>query len=218
MMEKSEKSKNGLVIVGIVLGIIGICLGFIPILNNISFVLGILSLLFGIIALIKKHNKGKAIATIILGVLSIVIALSLQSSWSDSLDDLSNDLDNMSGENTEEVLNNLDVEIGDFEVETNEYGFSETRLVVKITNKTSKSKSFNLEIEAVAADGSRIKTDYIYASNLAANQSQEFEIFTYVEDDKLEQMQSAKFNIIEASMYQKIKDLLNRVDFLIILK
>lgn len=218
MMEKSEKSKNGLVIVGIVLGIIGICLSFIPILNNISFVLGILSLLFGIIALIKKHNKGKAIATIILGVLSIVITLSLQSSWSDSLDDLSNDLDNMSGENTEEVLNNLDVEIGDFEVETNEYGFSETRLVVKITNKTSKSKSFNLEIEAVAADGSRIKTDYIYASNLAANQSQEFEIFTYVEDDKLEQMQSAKFNIIEASMYQKIKDLLNRVDFLIILK
>lgn len=201
MMEKSEKSKNGLVIVGIVLGIIGICLGFIPTLNNISFVLGILSLLFGIIALIKKHNKGKAIATIILGVLSIVITLSLQSSWSDSLDDLSNDLDNMSGENTEEVLNNLDVEIGDFEVETNEYGFSETRLVVKITNKTSKSKSFNLEIEAVAADGSRIKTDYIYASNLAANQSQEFEIFTYVEDDKLEQMQSAKFNIIEASMY-----------------
>ncbi len=200
-MEKSEKSKNGLVIVGIVLGIIGICLGFIPTLNNISFVLGILSLLFGIIALIKKHNKGKAIATIILGVLSIVITLSLQSSWSDSLDDLSNDLDNMSGENTEEVLNNLDVEIGDFEVETNEYGFSETRLVVKITNKTSKSKSFNLEIEAVAADGSRIKTDYIYASNLAANQSQEFEIFTYVEDDKLEQMQSAKFNIIEASMY-----------------
>ena len=201
MMEKSEKSKNGLVIVGIVLGIIGICLGFIPTLNNISFVLGILSLLFGIIALIKKHNKGKAIATIILGVLSIVITLSLQSSWSDSLDDLSNDLDNMSGENTEEVLNNLDVEIGDFEVETNEYGFSETRLVVKITNKTSKSKSFNLEIEAVAADGSRIKTDYIYASNLAANQSQEFEIFTYVEDDKLEQMKSAKFNIIEASMY-----------------
>ena len=200
-MEKSEKSKNGLVIVGIVLGIIGICLGFIPTLNNISFVLGILSLLFGIIALIKKHNKGKAIATIILGVLSIVITLSLQSSWSDSLDDLSNDLDNMSGENTEEVLNNLDVEIGDFEVETNEYGFSETRLVVKITNKTSESKSFNLEIEAVAADGSRIKTDYIYASNLAANQSQEFEIFTYVEDDKLEQMQSAKFNIIEASMY-----------------
>lgn len=186
---------------GIVLGIIGICLSFIPILNNISFVLGILSLLFGIIALIKKHNKGKAISTIILGVLSIVITLSLQSSWSDSLDDLSNDLDNMSGENTEEVLNNLDVEIGDFEVETNEYGFSETRLVIKITNKTSESKSFNLEIEAVAADGSRIKTDYIYASNLAANQSQEFEIFTYVEDDKLEQMQSAKFNIIEASMY-----------------
>lgn len=200
-MEKVENKKSGLATAGLVLGIIGICLSFIPILNNASFFLGILAVIFGIIPLIKKASKGKAIAALILGILSIVITLSLQSSWSESLDKVSEDLDNASGENTEEVLKNVDVNMGTFEVTTDEYGFSETKLVVNVTNNASEKKSYNIEIEAVAADGSRISTDYIYANDLGAGQSQEFEIFTYVDDADLEAMQSATFEIIEASMY-----------------
>lgn len=200
-MEKVENKKSGLATAGLVLGIIGICLSFIPILNNASFFLGILAVIFGIIPLIKKASKGKAIAALILGILSIVITLSLQSSWSESLDKVSEDLDNASGENTEEVLKNVDVNMGTFEVTTDEYGFSETKLVVNVTNNASEKKSYNIEIEAVATDGSRIDTDYIYANDLGAGQSQEFEIFTYVDDADLEAMQSATFEIIEASMY-----------------
>ena len=125
----------------------------------------------------------------------------MQSSWSESLDKISEDLDNVSGENTEEVLKNVDVNMGTFEVTTDEYGFSETKLVVNVTNNASEKKSYNIEIEAVATDGSRIDTDYIYANDLGAEQSQEFEIFTYVDDADLEAMQSATFEIIEASMY-----------------
>ena len=200
-MEKVENKKSGLATAGLVLGIIGICLSFIPILNNASFFLGILAVIFGIIPLIKKASKGKAIAALILGILSIVITLSLQSSWSESLDKVSEDLDKASGENTEEVLKNVDVNMGTFEVTTDEYGFSETKLVVNVTNKASEKKSYNIEIEAVATDGSRIDTDYIYANDLGAGQSQEFEIFTYVDDADLEAMRSATFEIIEASMY-----------------
>lgn len=200
-MEKVENKKSGLATAGLVLGIIGICLSFIPILNNASFFLGILAVIFGIIPLIKKASKGKAIAALILGVLSIIITLSLQSSWSESLDKVSEDLDNASGENTEEVLKKVDVNIGSFEVTTDEYGFSETKLVVNITNNASEKKSYNIEIEAVATDGSRIDTDYIYANNLGAGQRQEFEIFTYVDDADLESMKSATFKVIEASMY-----------------
>lgn len=200
-MEKVENKKSGLATAGLILGIIGICLSFIPILNNASFFLGILAVIFGIIPLIKKASKGKAIAALILGILSIVITLSLQSSWSESLDKVSEDLDNASGENTEEVLKNVDVNMGTFEVTTDEYGFSETKLVVNVKNNASEKKSYNIEIEAVATDGSRIDTDYIYANDLGAGQSQEFEIFTYVDDADLEAMQSATFKIIEASMY-----------------
>lgn len=80
--ENIESKKSGLAKAGLVLGIIGICLSFIPILNNASFFLGVLAVVFGLIPLIKKASKGKAIAALILGVLSIVITLSLQSSWS----------------------------------------------------------------------------------------------------------------------------------------
>lgn len=196
-----ETKKSGLAIAGLVLGIIGICTSFIPIINNASFVLGILSVVFGIISLVKKTSKGISIAALILGVLAVVITLSLQSSWSDSLDEFSNDLDNMTGNNTKEVLKNVDVSIGKFEVFTDEYGLTETKLTVKVTNKTNEKKSFDFEIEAVSSDGSRIDTDYIYASNLSAKQSLSFDLFQFVSDKNLQSMKSATFNIIEASMY-----------------
>lgn len=199
--ENNNIKKNGFATAGLVLSIVGICTSFIPIINNASFFLGILAVIFAIVSLIKKSSKGKAIASLILGILSIIITLSLQNSWSNSLDDLSKDLDNMAGNNTEEVLKNVDVNIGTFEVTTDEYGFTDTKLVVKITNTSNEKKSFNFTIEAVASDGSRIDTDYIYANNLSAGQSQSFNLFTYVNNDKLEEIRSATFNIVEASMY-----------------
>ena len=82
-------------------------------------------------------------------MLSIIITLSLQSSWSESLDKISEDLDNVSGENTEEVLKNVDVNMGTFEVITDEYGFSETKLVVNVTNNASEKKSYNRSINVL---------------------------------------------------------------------
>ena len=193
-----ENKKSGLATAGLVLGIIGICLSFIPIINNAAFFLGVLAIIFGIIPLIKKKSKGKAISALILGILSIIITLSLQSSWAASLDEISNDLDTMTGDNTEEVLKNLDINYGTFEIVTDEYGFTETKLTVTITNKTNERKSFNLDIEAVTTEGSRIEIDYIYATDLAAGQSQSFDIFEYIEDDKLEIMKSARsFNVLK---------------------
>lgn len=196
-----KNKKSGLATAGFILGIIGISLSFIPILNNASFLLGILAIIFGIVPLIKKQSKGKAITALILGVLSIVITLSLQNSWSESLDELSKDLDTTLGGNTEEVLKNVDVSIGNFEVITDEYGFTDTKLVVIVTNKSDETKSFDLNIEAISSAGIRIDTDYIYANNLAPGQSQSFDIFEYVETDKLESMKSATFNVYQASMY-----------------
>lgn len=196
-----EKKKSGLALTGLILGIIGISLSFIPILNNASFFLGILAIIFGIIPIIKKVSKGKAIAAIVLGFLSIVITLSLQSSWSNSLDEAVKELDSSSSENIEKVQKNADINIGTFETKTTEYGYNETKLVVKITNKSNEKKSFNIEIEAIDKNGDRIDTAYVYASNLNPSQSQDFEIFTYVSDDNLVAMQSATFKIISASMY-----------------
>lgn len=196
-----EKKKSGLSTAGLVLGIIGICTSFMPIINNLSFVMGVLAIVFGAIAFIKKAGKVKNIIIIILGILTIMITINSQEELSKSLETLSNDLDTITGENTEQVLkDNLDVVIGTFEVTPGEYT-TETKLAVKLTNKMQETKSFNVQIEAVKADGSRIVNDYIYANSLGAGQSQDFNIFTYVSSENLEAMKSATFKVVEASMY-----------------
>lgn len=142
-----------------------------------------------------------AITAIVLGALSIIFTLSTINSVSQVLDETSEEIDNISGENTEEVLKNVDVNIGTFEVTTTEYGMNETKLTVRVTNNLDEQKSYDFEIEAVTDDGTRIDSDYVYTSNLGAGQSQEFDIFTYVNSEDIEALQSASFQIIEASMY-----------------
>lgn len=205
MANHVETKKSGLGTAGLVLGIIGICTSFIPIINNLSFIMGVLAVIFGIIALTKHDSKGKTIATIILGILAIVITLNSQKILSDSFDEALNtfnsDMDLMTGNKTEEILNNhVDVTLGNFEVTKEKY-LTNTKLIVNVKNKSTQAKSFNIQIEAVDSNGARINQDYVYANNLNAGQSQEFEIFTYVSSDKLEAMKNATFKVVEVSMY-----------------
>ena len=196
-----EEKKTGFSVASMVLGIIGICLSFIPIVNNVSFILGVLSVIFAIVSLVKKSGKAKTIVGLILGILSVVITLSLQNSWSKSLDDVGKDLDNMTGDNTEEILKkDVDVNIGKLNVTTDEYGYSDSELVVTVTNKSKEKKSFTIHIEAVDNTGKRIDDDYVYANDLNSGQTQDFKIFTLVSSEKLEQMKSAEFKIIDVSM------------------
>lgn len=205
--EEKEKTvkKSGFATAGLVCGIIGVCTSFIPIVNNASFFLGILALIFGIIPLIKKASIGKAVAAIILAILSVVITLVMQAAVSkaidDAVDEFNEEMDYISGDKTEDIIGNyLDVKIGSFEVIEGEY-YDETKLKVTLKNLGKERASFNVKIEAVDANGNRLNTDYIYASELGAGQSQTFEIFTLLSDDDISSMKSATFKIMEVSMY-----------------
>lgn len=200
-MENTVKKKSTLTTVGMILGIVGICTSFIPIVNNASFVLGILAVVFGIVTLIKKTSLGKAITALILGVLAIVITLVCQTSLSNAIDDVTGDIDAMTGEQTDTILeNNLDVTLGKFVIIENEY-LDETEMKVTLKNKGNESASFSVEIEAINSDGSRITSDTIYASNLGAGQSQEFEAFQLVESSKYDMLKKATFKVLQVSMY-----------------
>jgi len=88
----THKEKSGLATAGMVLGIIGICLSLIPIINNLAFLLGALALIFGVIGIVqtkkdKKSGRGKAIAAVILAVLTIALVLISQSIFSKALDE-----------------------------------------------------------------------------------------------------------------------------------
>lgn len=197
-----QKNKSGFATASLVLGIIGLCTSFIPFVNNISAILGLIAIIFGIVSLCKKASKGMAIIGIIISILTIVIVVNSQKALSDSLDTLSKDLDKATGSSTEEVLkNDVDVVLGKFESKKVQYGLTETKLTVNVKNKTSETKSFNIQVEAIDNNGTRIATDYIYANSLTAGQSQEFELFEYVESEKIEKMKNATFKIVEASVY-----------------
>lgn len=200
-MENTVKKKSGLSTAGMVLGIVGICTSFIPIVNNFAFVLGILAVVFGIITLFKKASLGKAITALILGVLAIVITLVCQANLSNAIEEVIGDIDAMTGEQTDTILeNNLDVTLGKFVVIENDY-LDETEMKVTLKNKGNESASFSVEIEAINSDGSRITTDTIYASDLGAGQSQELEAFTLVESSKYDALKNATFKVLQVSMY-----------------
>ena len=200
MSEQTKKS--GFATAGLVLGIIGVCTSFIPLINNLSFFLGIIGVVFAIISLAKKASKGKAIAALILSALAIIITLSAQQAAGEALNEVGQELDKATGASTEEVLqNDVNVELGKFNVTTDEYGITKTKMTVKVTNKTNETKSFNIQVEAVDVDGNRISQDYVYANNLTAGQSQDFNIFEFIASEDIEKMQSATFNIVEASSF-----------------
>ena len=199
-----EKKKSGLATAGLVVGIIGAVVAFIPLLNTFAYVLGGLALIFGLIPLCKKASVGKAVAALILGIAAIAITIVMQASLFNAVDDALNELDSelgmLTGEKTDDILNDhLDVSFGEFEVTKGEF-LDECKLTVTLKNKGAEQKSFTVEVEAVDADGNRLETDYIYADDLKAGQSQVFEIFTLVTSDMMDKLEDATFSVLEVSM------------------
>ena len=72
---------------------------------------------------------------------------------------------------------------------------------VTVTNKSDKKQTYSIQVEAVDASGNRIMDDTVYVDGLATGQTQEFKIFEYVEDEKLEAMKNATFKIFSVSKY-----------------
>lgn len=208
-----ERTKVGLAVTGLVLGVIGLVFSIIPIVNNLAFFIGIIAVVFGVIALITKNKKGLSIAGIITGVLAIVITLVLQASWSkalddatdelnDNMDEISENLDNATGENTEQLLGTaVNVELGAFTASTDEYGLVTSSLPVTVTNLKDEASSFSITVEALNPDGSRLELGYVYADSLGAGQSVNEEVFNYISSDQLEAYQNATFQVLEVSMY-----------------
>ena len=201
----SEVKKSGLATAGLVVGIVGVCLSFIPVVNNAAFVLGALAVIFSVITLIKKASVGKSVTALVLGILAIVITIVMQNAFvkavDDAFDGLSSSLNNMTGENTDEITEKyLDVTFGKFEVKDDDF-IKESKLTVTVKNKSKEKKSFSIDIEAIDENGTRVETDTVYVDGLGAGQSQNFEAFTLNTEKKIEKLKNAEFRVYEASMY-----------------
>lgn len=86
-MSQQGNKASGLATAALVLGIIAIVGAWIPFLNVVSIILGVLALIFGLIPLFQKRSIGKAVSGVVLGLASIVIAISMIVSASRVIDD-----------------------------------------------------------------------------------------------------------------------------------
>jgi len=204
-----DKKTSVSAIIGLVFAILALLLSLVPIVNNFAFVLAVLGLVFGIIAAVKikkgkRGGRNVSIAAIIISVISVVLVLVSQSIYSDAVEqageEFNDSVERSTGDKTDEILGKeVTVELGKFKAETDEYGLSKTELPVTVTNKLDEGKSYSIQIEAVDGDGKRIVDDYVYANDLGAQQTQDFKVFEYVEDEKLESVKNAEFKIVSVS-------------------
>lgn len=202
-----NKGKSAMAITGFVLAIIAALLSAVPIVNNFAFVLAVLGFVFGIIGVVKiKKGKsggmGIAVAAIIIALIAVGVVLATQAMYGKAVDDAAKSInesaDKMTGEKTDDLLKtDVDVELGKFEATKDEYGIDSTKLLVTIKNKNTAKKSYTVQIEAVDAGGTRILDDTVYANDLGADQTQQFEAFKFVESTKIEALKTAEFKIVK---------------------
>ena len=195
-------------LIGLIISVVALLLSALPIINNFAAVLAVLSLILGIVGIIrskkKQTGKGLGVSTVVISIVAIIVVFASQAMYGAAIDEASKSMDEevskVTGDSTDELLKtDVSVDLGEFTLSTDEYELTTTSLPVKVTNKNDASKSYNIQIEAVGTDGQRIADDYVYASDLGAKQSQEFKVFEYVEQDKLEAIKSAEFKIVKVS-------------------
>lgn len=215
--------KKGLAITSLIFGLLSSVWIFFGLEGLIFPLLGIV---FGIVAVVADNKLSIAVAglisSFIMPFLSIIIIALLLGSLSNgkkvfnsainnvsvsdilsepTVDDTQQILDNMTGENTDELLGTeVAVDIGVFQVVEDEYGFENTTLPIRITNLSSEIASYTITIEATNPDGSRLELAYAFANELNSGQSYDTEVFQS-RTNEIESFQNANYSVFQIQKY-----------------
>ena len=210
-------STGTMAIVGFVLAILGFLGSWIPFVNIFAAVMGIAGVVLGFVGLSQakqgRSGKGFSIAAIVLGVVSVLVTILVwvlfvvaaneaSSQYEQTLSEIQEDSDRALGESTDEILaNDLGVEVGTFEGTADEFGWVESALPLTLTNTSDEPLTFDLDVDAVAADGTVVESDFVYTDQLAPGESTTVEAFDFIDSENLEAMKTATFEVTRVSAY-----------------
>ena len=90
----------------------------------------------------------------------------------------------------------IDCDFGEFTVENNNPLFTETGLEVEIKNISTRRLTAWITFEAIDDNGDRILKDTVYIESLAAGKKITEEIFTFVDESLIEDMEDAEFRVV----------------------
>lgn len=108
---------------------------------------------------------------------------------------------NESSNGSRTVLPGLTVEIGELRVATDRSGVKATSLPLNVTNTGSMTKSFDITVHALDAEGALITSDVGTATNLRPGQSAAVQVLEIAGNELAEQLDSATFEVADAFAY-----------------
>ncbi|CEI28065.1 Putative uncharacterized protein [Propionibacterium freudenreichii] len=192
--------------VGMVLGIIAVVAALVPNAGPaMAMLLGLAALVLGIVGLVKNHGW-RAIASMTLGVVALVVAVVMTVAVYGPLKDAAASAANSilasanagqpapsaDAETQRALKNQLRVWFGNFTPGTESDWSS---VPVTVTNISQQRESYSISISAVNANGTEVEADSIYIPNLEAGQSTAKTAFKYIDTDKMDAMKSATYTI-----------------------
>jgi len=153
-----------------------------------------------------KKNNGVVIAVVVGAVTLIVVAFMVFVAplifISKTTSDVNELISESTGGNTEQILEDeLDVTFGTFTRDRDFTYIKSGRLPVTVRNKGDERATYNVQVEAIDADGNRIAEDNLYITNLGAGQSVTKDAFKFVDDDDYRKLTRATFRVAGVSKY-----------------
>lgn len=169
-----ERTRNGMAVASMVLGILAVVTFWIPFLNVISYVFAIIAIGLGIAAMVKsrrhKVGRGMAIAGLVMAAVSFVGATAVNNATVDAIDE--------SISSVTVDADEVDVTLG--EPTTDQYGY--TTITVTMTNTSDENQSPWVTVSAESADGTELyDTGHAIVNDLKPGQTTTQEI-TFTED------------------------------------
>jgi hypothetical protein len=141
-----------------------------------------------------------AVALVVVAFMVFVAPLIFISKTTSDVNDL---ISESTGGNTEQILQDeLDVTFGTFTRDPDFTYITSGKLPITVRNKGGDRATYNVQVEAVDADGNRIAEDNLYITNLGAGQSVTQDAFKFVDDDDYYyKLTRATFRVAGVSKY-----------------
>lgn len=142
-----EKRKNGLGVAALVVGIVAAVFSLIPLVGMVAFFLGPVAIILGAIAIfLKNRKKGTAIAGLILGVVSLIVAGIVTAAVSAGVEAVDKSI------NAEHTVEYVVTTKGAADISYWTGGGSSTEKITKNWKKTITSKDLNVTSLTVTGD------------------------------------------------------------------
>ena len=153
-----------------------------------------------------KKNNGVLIAVVVgavaLGAVAFMVFVVPMIFIGKTTSDVNELISESKGGNTEQILQNeLDVTFRTFTRDPDFTYITSGKFPITVRNKGGDRATYNVQVEAVDADGNRIAEDNLYVANLGAGQSVTKDAFKFVDDDDYRKLTRATFGVAGVIKY-----------------